>query len=173
MSRVVLVTGGARSGKSRFAEARVGALAPAPWLYVATAQAGDDEMRARISRHQRERDPRFVTVEAPRDPAAAIASRAGSHGAVLLDCVTLFLSNLLCGGADDDAILAAVDELGRAAVQAESPVVLVTNEVGQGIVPESPLGRRFRDLAGFANARLAAVADEVVLCACGLPLRLK
>lgn len=172
MSRLVLVTGGARSGKSRFAEARVAELAPdGPWLYVATAEPRDDEMKERIARHQARRGERWSTVEEPRALAAALArARAG---AVLVDCVTLWLSNLMLDGAGDAALLAAADEAAAAARAAAPPVVLVTNEVGDGIVPDNPLARRFRNLAGLVNQRLAAAADEVVLLACGLPLRLR
>jgi adenosylcobinamide kinase / adenosylcobinamide-phosphate guanylyltransferase len=180
VSRLVLVTGGARSGKSRFAEARVAELAPdGPWLYVATAEAGDDEMASRITRHRQRRGEHWRTVEAPRDVAAALATGFATPGeavparAALLDCVTLWLSNRLFDGLDDDAILAEADALAAAARAAPGPVVCVTNEVGSGIVPDNPLARRYRDLAGWANQRLAAVADEVVLVASGLPLRLR
>jgi adenosylcobinamide kinase/adenosylcobinamide-phosphate guanylyltransferase len=172
MARLVLVTGGARSGKSRFAEARLKELAPdGPWLYVATAESRDDEMAVRIAGHRERRGEAFRTVEAPQDPAAALAD-PGVRGA-LVDCVTLFVSNRLLAGADDRVILDESERLADAAQRAPGPVVVVTNEVGLGIVPENPLARRFRDLAGLANQRLAARADEVVLVVCGLPLRLR
>ena len=174
MPPLLLVTGGARSGKSRFAESRLQALAPdGPWLYLATAEALDDEMRDRIARHQARRGARFRTVECPRNPAEMLAREATGAGAALIDCVTLWLSNRLLDGAGDEAILDETDALAAAALKAPCPVVLVTNEVGQGIVPEHALGRRFRDLAGLANQRLAQRAGEVTLLACGLPLRLK
>jgi adenosylcobinamide kinase/adenosylcobinamide-phosphate guanylyltransferase len=169
MAKLVLVTGGARSGKSRFAEARVAELAPGgPWRYVATAEALDDEMRARIARHQARRGPAWSTVEAPRDPAGAFGPAC-----VLVDCLTLFVSNLMLGERSDDEVLAACTALAQAARRASMPVVIVTNEVGWGIVPENPLARRFRDLQGWANQVVAKEADEVVLVAAGLPLRLK
>jgi adenosylcobinamide kinase/adenosylcobinamide-phosphate guanylyltransferase len=173
MARVILVTGGARSGKSRFAERRLAEVAPPPWTYVATAEARDEEMRARIARHQEARAGRgFVTVEEPRDVARVLGE---ARGGVLVDCVTLWLTNRMLDAAapTDEALLDEADVLGRAARAAVGPVVLVTNEVGAGIVPESALGRRYRDVAGLVNQRLAAHADEVVLVACGLPLRLK
>jgi adenosylcobinamide kinase / adenosylcobinamide-phosphate guanylyltransferase len=171
-ARLVLVTGGARSGKSRFAEQRLDQLAPGgPWRYVATAEALDDEMRARIAHHRARRGQAWRTVEAPR--ALADAVRAPAEAAVLVDCVTLWLSNLMLDGAGDEALLAAADELAVAARAAAVPVVLVTNEVGAGIVPEHALARRFRDVAGWVNQRLAAASDEVFLVAAGLPLKLR
>jgi adenosylcobinamide kinase / adenosylcobinamide-phosphate guanylyltransferase len=166
---LVLVTGGARSGKSRFAQNRLRELAPPPWTYLATGEGLDDEMRARIARHQAERGPEWRTEEAPRDPARVFST---TGRAILLDCLTLWLSNRLLDGAGDGEILTETDEL-VAAARAVPAVVMVTNEVGAGVVPEHELGRRFRDLAGWVNQRVAAAADEVVLVACGLPLRLK
>ena len=171
-ARLVLVTGGARSGKSRFAEARLGELAPAgPWRYVATAEPLDDEMRARIAHHRARRGDPWRTVEAPR--ALADAVRAPAEAAVLVDCITIWLSNLMLDGLSDEALLAAADELAAAARASGVPVVFVTNEVGSGIVPIDPLARRFRDLAGWVNQRLASACDEVFLVAAGLPLKLR
>jgi adenosyl cobinamide kinase/adenosyl cobinamide phosphate guanylyltransferase len=173
-SRLVLVTGGARSGKSRFAEQRLGELAPGgPWRYVATAEAADDEMRARIAHHRARRSERWRTVEAPRALAAALRAPADGVAAMLVDCVTIWLSNLMLDGAADEALLAATDEAALAARDSAVPVVFVTNEVGGGIVPEHALARRFRDVAGWVNQRLAAACDEVFLVAAGLPLKLR
>jgi adenosylcobinamide kinase/adenosylcobinamide-phosphate guanylyltransferase len=166
---LILVTGGARSGKSRFAAERLRALAPAPFTYLATGEALDDEMRDRIRRHQADRGPDWLTVEAPRDPLRGFSTNVR---AILLDCLTLWLSNRLLDGASDEQILGETDQL-IAAARAVEAVVMVTNEVGSGVVPEHPLGRRFRDLAGWVNQRVAASADEVVLVSCGVPLRLK
>ena len=171
-SRVVLVTGGARSGKSRIAETRLAELAPGgPWRYIATAEPGDEEMQVRIARHRARRGEAWRTVEAPRDLAGAL--RSADTAGVLVDCITLWLSNHLCDGASDEALLAAADEVALAARAAARPVVFVTNEVGGGIVPDNPLARRFRNLAGLTNQRLAAAADEVFLAAAGLSLRLR
>jgi adenosyl cobinamide kinase/adenosyl cobinamide phosphate guanylyltransferase len=164
---LTFVLGGARSGKSRYAESLIAAL-PVPWLYVATAEAGDAEMAARIAAHRARRGAQWQTVEAPRDLAAALQS--GRTMPVLVDCLTLWLSNLMLADADIDAETA---ELETALAEAAAPVVLVANEVGSGIVPDHPLGRRFRDLQGNLNQRLAARADRVVLVVAGLPLAIK
>jgi adenosylcobinamide kinase/adenosylcobinamide-phosphate guanylyltransferase len=166
---LVLVTGGARSGKSRVAEQRLAELAEPPWTYLATGEGLDDEMRERIRRHQSRRGAEWRTEEAPRDPARIFSTNVR---AILLDCLTLWLSNRLLDGLSDDEIFGEADQLVTAA-QKVPVVVMVTNEVGAGLVPENPLGRRFRDLAGWVNQRVAAAADEVVLVACGLPLKLK
>ncbi|MDB4966047.1 MAG: bifunctional adenosylcobinamide kinase/adenosylcobinamide-phosphate guanylyltransferase [Myxococcales bacterium] len=166
----MVVTGGARSGKSGFAERRLAELAPSgPWRYVATAEAGDGEMAARIARHRERRGAGWSTVEAPRDLEAALLVRDGAAG-VLVDCITLWVTNWMLADASDDAILAAAEALPRAATL---PTVIVTNEVGLGIVPDNALARRFRDLAGLVNQRLAAASDEAWLLAAGLPLRLR
>jgi adenosyl cobinamide kinase/adenosyl cobinamide phosphate guanylyltransferase len=162
-----LVLGGARSGKSRYAESLITSLPP-PWTYIATAEAGDEEMAARIEAHRARRGADWRTVEAPRDLAAALAACAKMP--VLIDCLTLWLSNLMLAEADIDA---EIERLEQALARAAAPVVLVANEVGSGIVPEYPLGRRFRDLQGSLNQRMAAGADRVVLMVAGLPLVLK
>ena len=165
---VTLVLGGARSGKSRYAERLVeGAAVRA--TYCATATADDPEMAARIAAHQARRGRFWHTVEAPLAlPAALAASRPDRP--LLIDCLTLWLSNLLCA---DLPVEPAADALCAGLRRAEGPVVLVANEVGFGIVPETPLGRRFRDAAGILNQQIAALADRVVLVAAGLPLVLK
>jgi adenosyl cobinamide kinase/adenosyl cobinamide phosphate guanylyltransferase len=165
--RLTFVLGGARSGKSRYAESLVAALPP-PWIYVATAAAGDDEMQARIAAHRARRSTDWRTIEAPRDVRGALATCGNAP--VLLDCVTLWLSNLMLAEAD---IEAEIKGLEAAFAAAAAPVVVVANEVGSGIVPEFPLGRKFRDLQGTLNQRLAARADRVVLMVAGLPLLIK
>jgi adenosylcobinamide kinase/adenosylcobinamide-phosphate guanylyltransferase len=159
---LVLVTGGARSGKSAFALARAQG-----GLYIATAEAGDDEMRERIARHRQERGPGWQTLEAPMDPAAVLPA----SGVVVIDCLTLWISNLMLAGRDDAAIYAAAADLASKSVRCTT--YAVTNEVGLGIVPEHPMARRFRDLAGRVNQTFAAAAGEVWLLVCGQPLRIK
>lgn len=163
---LTLVLGGARSGKSRHAEGLVTALPP-PWTYVATAQALDDEMAVRIAAHRERRDPRWRTIEAPRDVAGAIEAMPGP---VLVDCLTLWLSNLMLAGADIDA---EMERLVQSLARAAHPVVLVANEVGFGIVPDNALARGFRDAAGRLNQAMAARADRVVLMVAGIPMQVK
>lgn len=164
----ILLTGGARSGKSLLAERRTLALSERPF-YIATAEAGDDEMAARIALHRARRDARWRDLAAPLDLVAALAATDGD-GARLVDCLTLWLSNLMFAGRDWRAEGAA---LAAALVQAQSPVVLVTSEVGMGLVPDNALARDYRDALGWLNQEIAAVADEVVLVVAGQPLRIK
>ncbi|WP_375380600.1 bifunctional adenosylcobinamide kinase/adenosylcobinamide-phosphate guanylyltransferase [uncultured Sphingomonas sp.] len=165
-----LFLGGARSGKSRLAQAAAEAL-PGSLTYLATAEAGDDEMADRIARHRADRGERWRTVECPIDLPRAIGDAIGdADGVVLVDCLTLWLSNLMLGGHDIEAAGAA---LIAAMADARGPLLLVSNEVGLGLVPETPLGRAFRDAAGRLNQAVAAAATRVVFVAAGLPLTLK
>jgi adenosyl cobinamide kinase/adenosyl cobinamide phosphate guanylyltransferase len=165
--KLTLVLGGARSGKSRYGEGLIAALPP-PWRYVATAEAQDAEMAARIAAHRSRRGPHWETIEAPRELPAALKSCRGKP--VLVDCLTLWLSNLMLADATIEAETALLEQ---ALAAAPAPVVLVANEVGSGIVPDHPLGRRFRDLQGLLNQRIAALADRVVLVVAGIPLAVK
>ena len=165
--RVTLVLGGARSGKSALAEGVVRAAGPSP-VYIATAEAWDDEMRARIAEHRTQRDGQgWRTVEAPLDLPGALAGAGDAP--VLVDCLTLWLTNLMLGEHDIPAASAAL----LAALDRPGPTVLVANEVGLGIVPDNALARRFRDAAGRLNQQVAARADTVVFTAAGLPMVLK
>lgn len=167
MGCLTLVLGGARSGKSRYAESLVNAV-PAPWGYVATAQALDEEMRARIAHHVARRGEGWQTIEAPLAMAAALKQAAEMP--VLVDCLTLWLTNLMLGEHDIEAML---EDLEAVLKQRKGMTVLVSNEVGYGIVPMDALARRFRDEAGRLNQRMAALADQVVLVVAGLPLLVK
>lgn len=160
---ITLVTGGARSGKSALAE-RLVARHSGPRFYIATAQPGDAEMTERIAAHQRARGPGWTTIEAARDLAGALRATDG-QGVRLVDCLTLWLAN--CAGSAD--IPALCDTLTAQA----SPVVLVTNELGGGIVPANALARAFRDDHGWMNQAVARVADQVWMAVCGQPLRIK
>jgi adenosylcobinamide kinase/adenosylcobinamide-phosphate guanylyltransferase len=165
----MLVLGGARSGKSRYAQA-VAEGAGGRLVFVATAQAFDDEMTDRIRRHQADRDGRWTTVEAPLDVPGAIAAADGEDAVVLVDCLTLWASNLLLREEDADARLAALlDTIAGARGQ----ILLVANEVGLGIVPDNALARRFRDLAGTINQRVAAAVDRVHMTVAGIPMVVK
>ncbi len=166
--RLTLIIGGARSGKSRFAEGLVAASAR-PRRYVATAEAWDDEMRDRIARHRTDRGPAWTTVEAPHDLSPALAAAPAAE-VVLVDCATLWLTNRMLAGAD---LTAEADALLDALVACAAPVVVVSNEVGQGIVPDNALARAFRDEQGRLNQRLAGQADLVIAVIAGLPLVLK
>jgi adenosylcobinamide kinase / adenosylcobinamide-phosphate guanylyltransferase len=165
---LTLVIGGARSGKSTFAERLITATARHR-RYIATAEAWDDEMRARIARHQTDRGPAWTTVEAPLDLGPAL-SAARPDEAVLIDCATLWLTNHLLADHDLDQQTAA---LLTALNTCAAPVVIVTNETGWGIVPDNALARRFRDAQGRLNQALAAQAQLVVTVIAGLPLALK
>jgi len=167
LPKLTLVLGGARSGKSRYAEGLITAL-PAPWAFVATAEPGDEEMRARIAAHRARRVPSWRTVEAPHELAEAVVMAQPMP--VLVDCLTLWLSNLIMADADIDMEVARLE---RALDAAAAPVVLVSNEVGSGIVPEHALGRKFRDAQGALNQHMAARADRVMLMVAGLPLAVK
>jgi len=164
---LTLVTGGAASGKSRLAEARVLGSGLAP-VYVATARAWDDEMRAKIARHRARRSG-WREIEAPVDLPAALTTLRGGEAA-LVDCLTLWLTNVMLSEAD---VAAAADGLVAALAASPAPVVCVTNEVGQGIVPDTALGRRFREAQGRLNQRVAAQAVSVIAVMAGLPLVLK
>lgn len=169
--QTLLVLGGARSGKSRYALMQAEAAAAASGrelVFVATAEACDDEMRSRIARHQQERHAGWRTVEAPLELVSVVD--AERDGVVLVDCLTLWLSNLMFAGRPVDEACA---ELAAAIADRSAPLILVTNEVGLGIVPDNEVSRQFRDLQGHLNQALAQVCRRVVFVAAGLPLRLK
>ena len=165
---ITLILGGARSGKSRYAEKLIEAQ-PGPRIYLATAEARDGEMERRIAEHRARRDRSWQTIEAPHDLAAAL-SALPSRSAVLVDCLTLWLSNRLLADADIDR---EIEGLERALASHDGAVVAVSNDVGSGIVPDNALARRFRDLQGVLNQRIAAKASRVVLMVAGLPLAVK
>ncbi|PPR26812.1 MAG: Bifunctional adenosylcobalamin biosynthesis protein CobP [Alphaproteobacteria bacterium MarineAlpha10_Bin1] len=169
MLRTTLVLGGARSGKSRYAEELLAA-AQGACVYIATAEARDAEMAARIAEHQARRGDNWQTVEQPLDLVAALQAHSGANSAVLVDCLTLWLSNLMAASRD---IAEETRQLVRTLSGLEGHAVLVSNEVGQGIVPENAVAREFRDHAGRLNQAVAAAVDEVVLITAGLPQRLK
>src|SRR5262245_30297500 len=168
---IILVTGGARSGKSKYAEQRAADLGSRK-LYVATAEAKDEEMRQRIAEHKKRRGDRWVTVEEPFDLTGALESYRIQIDCALVDCLTIWLSNLLLRGGET-YVEAKVEELIQTLPVFDFDLIFVSNEVGSGIVPDNPLARQFRDLAGWANQRIAAIAKEVVLMVAGIPMRIK
>lgn len=165
----LLVIGGVRSGKSRYAQARAEATGLRK-VFIATAQALDDEMRERIARHRADRGPNWQAVEAPLELAEAIATQNAPDNVLLVDCLTLWLTNMMLAERD---VSAAVDRLTAAIAEVKGQLILVSNEVGWGIVPDNALARRFRDEAGRVNQRVAAAVDEAQLLVAGLPIRLK
>ncbi len=176
---VTLILGGARSGKSAHAQ-KLAEESRKAVLFVATAEALDDEMAQRIRRHQQERPAHWRTLEAPRAVAEQIRKAAGTGELILLDCVTLLASNVIAplpepysSGAAEAALNAEIDALLALMDATDHEWLIISNEVGLGLVPDSPLGRVYRDALGRANQRLAAAADEVLFLAAGLPMRLK
>ena len=165
-----LVLGGARAGKSRYAENLIDGSGATNAVYIATAQAGDIEMATRIAAHRAQRNGSWLTIEEPLALADAVSSNAQPGRPMLVDCLTLWLSNLLEAGEDPDE---ACDQLLHVLRRAPCPIILVSNEVGLGIVPDNALAREFRDQAGRLHQRIAAAIERVVFIAAGLPLLMK
>ncbi|MDO9309766.1 MAG: bifunctional adenosylcobinamide kinase/adenosylcobinamide-phosphate guanylyltransferase [Deltaproteobacteria bacterium] len=177
MALTILITGGARSGKSVLAE-KLALEFPAPLCYLATAETLDVEMEERVRQHRERRGEQWHTLEEPLDLLLALKGCDGRHGVILVDCITLWLSNLLFAseiseGDLEELVLSHVRQLAECLRELKSTVILVSNEVGMGIVPENRLARLYRDIAGRANQLLAAAADEVHVVISGIPLRLK
>jgi adenosylcobinamide kinase/adenosylcobinamide-phosphate guanylyltransferase len=168
---LTLLLGGARSGKSALALQRAGA-AGAPVVFIATAEALDTEMEVRIARHRAERDPSWTTIEAPLDPQRALAD-AEPRACVVVDCLSLWVANLLQSGLGEDEVLERAAAAATAASHREGPTIAVSNEVGMGVVPEYELGRRYRDLLGRVNSAWAERAEEALLVVAGRTLRLE
>ena len=185
MGKLILVTGGARSGKSTFAE-EIAKKVGSRILYIATSTACDDEMKSRIERHREQRPSNWDTIEAYKDFDTVFGSRLADTDAVLLDCVTIMISNIMLEKAMDweeicqeeinrveNSAKNEIEKLINLAKGADIPFIIVTNELGMGVVPPSKLGRAIRDIAGRANQILAKAADEVYLCVSGIPVRIK
>lgn len=191
MGKLTLVLGGARSGKSSYAEQLVRESGGDQVLYVATARAGDDEMRERVRKHQQSRPAAWRTLEAPENIGSAVMASAGDAKAILIDCLTVLVANYLLAvaGPEDDPfgepsadpfqvaieerVKAEVESIAACARQLTADVVVVSNEVGMGVVPPYDLGRAYRDLLGRANQIMARHADEVYLLVAGIPMRIK
>ena len=179
MGKIILVTGGARSGKSSFAEKLALKIGGGRAAYIATAQIFDDEMKFRVEVHKSRRGDNWRTFEAPFNAEEKILEAAENFDAILFDCVTIYISNFLCAAELDDEkfhyanLRGLIEKLIDAAQKSEATTIFVTNEVGGGIVPENKLARRFRDLAGLANQMLAAQADKVFLTVAGVAVDVK
>jgi adenosylcobinamide kinase/adenosylcobinamide-phosphate guanylyltransferase len=179
MAKLILVLGGARSGKSTYAQSLAHKVGGRDVLFVATAEAEDDEMRQRVAKHRRERPDGWRTLEAHRRVGSAILAQHENARSIVIDCLTLLLSNRLLEFDDafapeaEKAVIEEMVDLIDCAAQVEGTVIVVSNEVGMGLVPPYPLGRAYRDLLGKANQVLAQAADRVVLMIAGLPMVLK
>ncbi|HGJ67293.1 TPA: bifunctional adenosylcobinamide kinase/adenosylcobinamide-phosphate guanylyltransferase [bacterium] len=171
---LIFITGGARSGKSTLA-VELAKKYNGKVTFIATAQAGDDEMKKRISLHKQERPQEWTTIEEPIDVASAIDSAVG-YDIIIIDCITLLVSNLLCKNENMDEtqwIFEKINDLVYSAKRFDGTVIIISNEVGMGIVPENKLARDFRDIAGKANQIIAGSADKVYVCFSGIPLLIK
>ncbi len=173
MGRIVLITGGARSGKSAHALSLAGSDLSRRLFFVATAEARDSEMTARIARHKASRSAQFQTIEEPLSLVSALARIEGRGDAVVVDCLTLWLSNLIGAGKPDDAILAQANALAATLARASFSSIIVSGEVGAGVVSENPVARRFCDLLGWTTQKIAQQAGEVIMMIAGCPLRVK
>ena len=186
MGKLILVLGGARSGKSTYAQKLAGEITPGSSrvAYVATGVACDDEMRARVEQHQRSRPPEWVTIEAPAEVAQVIQRTGEEYAVMIVDCLTTLMTNWLAERGQleeptesmielEKVILGRVKDLVRAAKGARATVIVVSNEVGLGVVPSFKAGRVFRDLAGLANQLIAREADEVYRMWAGIPQKIK
>ena len=171
-NKIYFITGGARSGKSFFAENLAKDLA-GKRAYIATAQALDPEMAAKIEKHRRDRDNVWDTYEEPLAVAELLRKLSNRYQVILLDCLTLWLSNVMAHTDGDDAVTARSQELAAAISNFDGSCIVVSNEVGLGIVPDNPLARKFRDFAGMLNQKIARAADEVYFTAAGIPVKIK
>jgi adenosylcobinamide kinase/adenosylcobinamide-phosphate guanylyltransferase len=175
VKKITFVTGGCRSGKSRHALELAGKFADDQKIFMATCVPFDEEMKQRVARHQKDRGKSWVTLEVPIDLPEAIIKNGAPGKVILVDCLTLWISNLLMKAqeASESEINSSVDKLTQALETVQCPVILVSNEVGTGIVPENKLARQFRDIIGMANQKMASCADAVIWMVAGIPLTLK
>ena len=171
-NKIIFITGGARSGKSAFAEQLACGL-PGKRTYLATAQALDQEMAARIEKHKQDRGAAWDTYEEPLAVSELLRKLSGRYEVALLDCLTLWLSNVMAHSDGDGAVISRSDDLAAALQEFKGACIVVSNEVGLGIVPDNPLARKFRDCAGVLNQKIAQIADEVYFTASGIPMKIK
>jgi adenosylcobinamide kinase / adenosylcobinamide-phosphate guanylyltransferase len=173
MNTAILIIGGCRSGKSRQALKLAKPMRGRQNIFVATCSPQDDEMTARVEQHRKERGDDWQSVEAPLDPTAAIQDSGPQADILVIDCLTLWVSNLLMAGFDDHQVFEKIDRMCTILHAPPCPVILVSNEVGTGIVPENALARRFRDLAGWCNQRVAAACEQVIWMVAGIAVYVK
>ncbi|MDX2440504.1 MAG: bifunctional adenosylcobinamide kinase/adenosylcobinamide-phosphate guanylyltransferase [Desulfobacterales bacterium] len=173
MKKTTFIIGGCRSGKSRQAIEQAEKISGSKRIFIATCMPLDDEMKQRIERHKRERDKSWKTVEAPVELSAEINENSREGDVILIDCLTLWINNLLMEIENPDVINQRIHKLILAIKEAKCPIILVSNEVGAGIVPENRLARQFRDIAGFTNQKVAECADSVIWMIAGIPVSIK
>ena len=173
MKEIIFVIGGCRSGKSSYAMQTAEKMTEEKKIFIATCVPRDDEMKRRVARHQKERSQTWVTVEAPLKLPEAILQNSRSGNVILVDCLTLWVSNLLMETGDESKIEEAISQFINAIEKAAGPVVLVSNEVGTGIVPENALARQYRDIIGRVNQAVAKTADKVIWMVAGIPVKIK
>ncbi len=184
MSKTILILGGARSGKSTYAEKLAKEIGEDSVIYVATAEAKDEEMKSRIKKHQSDRPNSWFTLESPTNVSEGIQKFWKDHKVILLDCLTLLVSNLLLNGAGEEGepinadqiqhdVLVEISSISKTINKMDTTLIIVSNEVGLGLVPPYELGRVYRDVLGRANQQIASWADEVYFLAAGIPLRMK
>ncbi len=173
MKETTLVIGGCRSGKSRYALKAAEHIPAQKRVFIATCIPRDKEMKQRVLLHQKERSQSWTTLEAPILLPEAIIENDGKDSVIIVDCLTLWLSNIILENNNAEKINAHIQRLSRSLDKTQCPVILVSNEVGTGIVPENKLARQFRDTAGFVNQKLAAISDKVILMVAGIPVLIK
>jgi len=173
VKETTLIIGGCRSGKSRHALELAEKISGNKRIFIATCMPLDDEMKERINRHKKERDKSWTTIEAPVELSVVINENSREGDVILVDCLTLWINNLLMETEDPDIIHQRIHKLILAIEEAKCPIILVSNEVGAGIVPENKLARQFRDLAGFTNQKVAERADRVIWMVAGIPVPIK
>ncbi len=173
MNATTLIIGGCRSGKSNYALKLAADLRRQPRTFVATCTPQDEEMRQRVQRHQQERGRDWNTLEVPVKLAEALTQQGEKEGLMLVDCLTLWISNMLMEDADDQTVQQRCKAVCNILKAPPCPIILVSNEVGTGIVPENPLARRYRDLAGWTNQQIAAACQSVIWMVAGIPVTIK
>jgi len=173
VKETILVIGGCRSGKSRQALGLAEKISGSKRIFIATCMPLDDEMKERINCHKKERDKSWTTIETPVELSVVINENSREGDVILVDCLTLWINNLLMETEDPDIIHQRINKLILAIKEAKCPIILVSNEVGAGIVPENKLARQFRDYAGFANQKVASCVDRVIWMVAGIPVTIK